>query len=166
MAKKISSYNRLERESWLRTDKAQLHLSRNLSLGAAAACLILLSQILTIGAKDLALEVSVIAAAIGMPLWIMLAVVCEVYISLGEDIYPHIRNKWVQRIYIWILLLASFALVISVGGVIWHLTELGVKAYIVTILISVFVGYGIIFMAARWWYGTNGPGNNGDENDS
>lgn len=164
MANKKSSLDRLTGEFLRNLSESKFLLYRNFSFGSAAACLVVLSQIIQVGANEQSLEISVIAAAIGMPLWVAIGIIYEFYISLGKRSYPHFRSELVQKLLAVVIFLAGVALLTSIGGVIWYLSKYGVIAFVASMVISCFVAFGFMFAVARWWYGSSGPG--GKENES
>ena len=72
----------------------RLLLTRNLSYGAAAACLAVLVSLTQSGATGVALQISVYAASIALPVWLLVGAVYENYIYLGKPSYPHLRSKF------------------------------------------------------------------------
>jgi len=138
--------------------EGRLVLMRNLAFGGAAACLAILIQILQVGVKDNALTVSVLATAVGIPFWLGLGAMYECYIFLGPRSYPHLRRNAGSQFIGGLGAVSSIALLVAVGGVLWHLlleaafVFIGVAATVLLLLLAFFV------ILSHWWFGAKGPG--------
>src|SRR5579885_3628832 len=96
--------------------EGQLVLARNSATGAAAVCLAILLQLVQVSPLDNALVVSVWGAAVGLPLWIGLALNAETYLNVGKRSYAHFDLH--ERHTIWVYATAGAGLLVAVGGVI------------------------------------------------
>jgi len=147
--------------------EGRLILGRNLALGAAAACLVILVQILQVGAKDEALTLSVVAIAVGIPLWFLIAVLYEYYIYLGARSYPHLRGRFAPHLVGVVGGVAGLALFAAVGGVIWHLVPDALFAFLGASAAALVLYYVFHATLARWWFTNGGPGaNESSESDT
>ena len=154
---KLSPTDLLNRRIMRYTSEARLLLVRNLCFGAAAACLVVVSQIIQVGAKDRALEVSVISGCVSMPLWIAAGAIYEYFLNLGKQSYPFLQSKPFRVCCGLLMIPAALGLLIEAGAAFWYLSEIAAWTFAgSTVLASVIV---IFFRAALagWWYGQAGP---------
>jgi hypothetical protein len=154
---KKSKFDRLTGKMLSNPSEGKLLLSRNLSFGGAAACLVILSQIIQVGAKDEALEISVVGAAVGIPLWIAVGSIHEFFIALGKRSYPFLRKKGLQNAVGGVMFFAGCALFTAVGGAVWYLSQVAFWAFLATIFSSLAMIACFQWAIARWWYSENGP---------
>ena len=159
MAEKISTtMDRFIARSQRAPTPESLAVSRNTSLGAAAACLVVLSQVIQVGAKDMALEVSVIASCVAMPLLIGVATIYELFIYLGSPSYEFMARKQFVSILSAMWGIGGIAVFVTIGGAAYFLS-----ANAFWVLISVTVVAFLVVAAfyqgfSAWWYGSAGPG--------
>jgi len=155
--KQLSKIDRLNRRMNRYMSMDRLVLFRGLAYGGAASCLIIIIQLAQIGGGELALHVAVVAASIGLPLWLLLGATSEVYISLGKQSYPHFRSMVSQFFFGMLLFLGGTALAAAVGGLLWHILPeaaviFGIAAIACILLVNLFHWW-----VAHWWFGENGP---------
>lgn len=135
----------------------RLLLLRNLGYGGAAVCLVVLVGLIQIGAKDIALKVSVYSASVALPFWLLIGAIYEYYIFLGKQSYPHLRTKFVSSLVNFCFLIAGFGMIGATSGIVWFLLPEAAYAFGVSTLIA--FSLGVIFQAqlARWWFLDGGP---------
>ena len=68
---------------------ATVERGRLFNYGGAAACLVIVSQVLQLSALSLSLQIAVVAAAVVVLGFIAFAAINEIHLSLGEGSYPH-----------------------------------------------------------------------------
>src|SRR5258708_13764941 len=83
--KKGTASDRLNRRASQYPSESRLLVSRNLAFGSAAACLVVIGDILHVGANDVTLEIAVVAGCVSMPLWIAVGTVYEFFVFLGKE---------------------------------------------------------------------------------
>lgn len=135
----------------------RLMLMRNCGYGGAAACLIVLVGLTQVGAKDMALRVSVFSASLALPMWLLLGGIYELYIFLGKQSYPHLRTKFSANFIGLIALTAGFGSVGAAGGVIWFLIPEAAWVFGAAVLVAVILAAIFNVFLARWWFGADGP---------
>ena len=141
--------------------ESKLMLLRNLSLSSAGALFATILIILQVGLKNnncdpeialnlfinlkslrnnqCLLEISLLAAAFGLPLSIILAAIYEIFIVYGKLSYMHLRSDFSIKI-IKIIIFPIFAsLNISIMGIIWYLSNLAFIVFLLSIFISIFL---------------------------
>lgn len=158
LKKQISSLDRLSQESERKTNERTLLLNRNLAFGAAAACLVILSQLVQEGPSAHFLEISATAAAIGMPLWIVIGSIYEIFIILGKGSYPYLRVQSVNKAITWLWSFAGICLVIAIAGIAKHISERTFLMFITSIVVSFYLGARFYINLGRWLYGDRKPG--------
>ena len=140
-------------------------LARNLAYGGAAACLVMLTQILQLNATDTALDVSVFGAAIALPLWIATGTIYEFFMTLGERSHAFMRRKALQTLVTAIMLPAILALFASVGGMIWHLSHVAFGIFVLMTCVAIIYVLAFQHVLGIWWYREGGPGANEAKRD-
>lgn len=136
----------------------RLLITRNLSYGAAAACLVILVGLAQISIHTTALEISVYSASIALPIWLLIGGVYEYYIFLGKQSYPHMRTKLFTRFVGVNFSVAGLGTLGATGGIVWQelpkaIYAFGASALIALILIMAFQNH-----MAHWWFRDGGPG--------
>ncbi|HZZ91389.1 MAG TPA: hypothetical protein VFE23_02445 [Usitatibacter sp.] len=135
-----------------------LTLSRNIAYGGAAACLVLLSQIIQVGAGVLSLKVSVIAACIGMPAFLAAGTMLEYLIILGPASHPFGRSVRFRACVYSALCFGGLSLMCCADAAAFYLSEIAgwvLLAFSVIALTLVQLCWAFV---AQWWFGPNGPG--------
>lgn len=164
--KKESPSERLNRRVNQHPSESRLLLARNLSYGSAAACLVVIAEVIQVGAKDRALEIAVVAGCISMPLWIAIGSIYECFVYLGKRSYPFFRRK-LFRIAVGVTIaVAGLGLLTEVGAVAAYLSEIALWSYITSVTASAVLGAALWEVLARWWYESDGPGAKEDEDDA
>ncbi len=138
--------------------ESRIILTRNLAFGSSAACLVVLSQIIQVGAKDKALEIAVIAGCISMPLWIAIGTVVECFVFLGKQSYPFMASPAFRNALGGAFFVAGVALLTEIGASVWYLSETAAWALACSIAVSFIVVAIFWEVLARWWYRPGGPG--------
>jgi hypothetical protein len=130
-------------------------LMRNLAYGSAAVCLVTLLQIIQIGAKDPALEISVYGTAVGMPLWVAVGSCYEYYILLGQKSYLHfhVAANYLSGISI----IAGISLLTAIGGAIYYIVPDAIYAFATVGVLALVITLAFANHIAHWWYGALGP---------
>lgn len=154
---KSNSDRLLERMSRYPSE-SRLTLVRNLSYGASAACLVLLAEILEVGLKSEALEIALVGSVVGIPLWIAVGGLYEMFLNLGKQSYPYLRTKAYQNTAGLLMLTAGFALVTAVGAAIWHLSFLAFVGFCCASVLAIVSQFVFAHLFANWWYSSKGPG--------
>jgi hypothetical protein len=136
--------------------EGRLLLLRNLCLGAAASCLLILIQLAQVGVQPLELQVTAIAASAAIPLWIGAANLYEAYVFLGRKSFGLLKTggPWTIKAAI---TLAGLAEIVAVGGLIWHLSALAFAAFVFALILSAALVFRQMLTLAHWWADTNSP---------
>lgn len=121
MAKARSPMDALSERIFRSASHENLTILRNASYGAAAVCIATLVSLTQVGAKSLALSVSVYASAMALPLWLLIGGVIEHYITIGPTSYPHFEVTLKRFDSLLVSQVAMWATVASIGGVIYFL---------------------------------------------
>lgn len=158
MATEKSKFDRFAALTMANPSESRLTLARNVAFGSAAACLVVLTAIIQVGASNLALRIAVMGAAVGMPIWVALGFIYELYISLGKRSYPHIRREGVKQFLGFLQFAGGIALVSVIGAVLWHLAEDAAYVFAAVAVVILVLFYGFAGFMAYWWYGGSGPG--------
>ena len=132
--------------------ESKFQMFRNLSFGAAGSCLLMLSIIFPRGATELPLQISLYASAAGIPIWLTVGGLYESYIALGPKSYSHFRGTFAQPLFGLLYLLGGLALVSSLGGVLYFLSD--TSAYILGggIVFSILITVIFHVQLANWFY--------------
>jgi hypothetical protein len=131
---------------------------RNLSYGAAAACLAVLAGLAQVGAKSEALQLSVYGAAIALPMWLLVGGIYEYYIFLGKQSFAHYRLAAVFRFIGVPLVIASIGSFSMTCGIVWFLVPEAAYAFAASSGLAVAGGLAFQAHLANWWYRADGPG--------
>lgn len=138
---------------------------RNLGYSGSAVCLVILVGLTQIGAKDIALKISVYSASIALPIWLLIGAIYEYYIFLGKQSYPHLRTKFFSGLVGIAFTVAGLGMVGATGGIIWFLIPEAAYAFAASSLVAFFLGAFFQVHLARWWFREGGPGTKeGDDN--
>ncbi len=134
-----------------------ISLSRTFAFGGAAVCLAILTQILQVGATDIALLISVGACAIAMPLWIFLGLLLESYLHLGPASFPQFALIQTVSIIKWANALGLIAILVAIAGVFFYLSLICFLLFIAATLVAVILYANFFTSVAVWWFEA-GPG--------
>ena len=126
-------------------------LLRNLGYGGAAACLAILAGLAQVGAKDPALKVSVYAASIALPAWLLIGSVFEYYIFLGKQSYGHLRGEFAVALTSALYAVAGLGMFVATGGIAWYLVPDAAYAFAVSAFCAVVLGLAFHAHLAGWW---------------
>ncbi len=154
---KLSATERLSRRMYQYPSESRLLLLRNLSFGSAAACLVVISQIIQVGAKDSALAASVTAGCVAMPLWIAVGAVFEYFLNLGKRSYPFLQKQSFRVCIALLMLVAGLGLLLEAGAAIWYLSVTAAWIFAGSVVVAVLSVALFQAVLANWWYGPNGP---------
>lgn len=107
----------------------------------------------------MALNLSALGAAIGIPLWIMLGSIYELYVFLGRRSYKHLKQESTQAAIGLALLVAGLSLMAAIGGLMYHLSPdialaFGISAFLALIGYTLFIS-----RLGAWWYSPSRVGN-------
>jgi len=155
--RQLTKFDRFSKRLSRYTSMERLILLRGLAYGGAASCLIIIVQLAQIGSGEFSLQVAVVAASIGLPLWLVLGVTSEVYISLGKQSYPHFRSNLSQYFFGMLLAFGGTALAAAVGGILWHILPEAAVIFGIATMACVLVVNLFHWWVAHWWFGENGP---------
>lgn len=125
------------------TTHDNLVLYRNASFGAAAVCIATLVSLTQIGAATVAIQVAVLAASIGAPLWLLVGSLVEHYVVLGQSSYAHFDRMLKRPPSFVLVALAYVSSVCSLAAVIFYLMPAAMWAFLVC-------GFGT-FLYGRWF---------------
>ena len=130
----------------------RITLSRNLSYGSSAACLILLLQVIPIGVDNQALKISTLSAVIGMPLWFLIGTIYDMHISAGENSHGYFAKVQTQNILGLLFTIAGLALLVSISAAIWYLSKDLAIAFIILSSCCIVAGSIYMSMLAEYIY--------------
>lgn len=136
---------------------ASMERYRLFGYSSAAVLLVIVVQLLQVPSLSLSLHVALVAAAVGMPLFIMQAYVLEIYLSLGEASYAHAIFNLYRPLSITIQVTAVFALLISLMAVLHHLLPLAAYVFVACSLLAILVAAFLQQSIGRWWFSDWGP---------
>ena len=136
-------------------------LYRNMGFAAAAICLVVLlgiAQIKTTTTLTIALKISVFSASVALPLWLLLGIIYEYYIALGERSYVHLQTLFARSFLILVVLVGSAGLIGATCGVIYFLDPAAMWLFVLLVSAVAFCQVWFHTKLADWWYGPDGPG--------
>jgi hypothetical protein len=151
-----SKFDSVMLESALREDR--LMLLRNISYGAAAACLVVLAGLAQVGAKETALKLSVFGCVVGAPMWLLFGGCLEYYLLLGRKSYQHFQLLSTRSFFAITAVLGCLGLFAGVSGIAWFLIPAAGVAFFILAAFSVFFFYRFTYSLAAWWFSDSGPG--------
>ena len=131
---------------------------RNSSFGSAAFCLVILLGLAQIEARnEIGLQLSMCSVALALPLWLLLGIIYEHYLALGERSYPHIDTPAIRNLTRWVGVFAGTGFVFAAGGLIYFLNLWAFWLFLATTVLGVLCW--ILFQRhlARWLYAPDGP---------
>ena len=140
------------------TSESRLLLTRNICFGSAAAGLVVISQIIQVGAKDRALEVAVVAGCVSMPLWIAAGTIFEYFLNLGKQSYPFLQSTRFQIFIGSLMVPAALGLLLETWAAVWYLSEIAAWAFGGSVVLASLIVVSFRAALASWWYGQKGPG--------
>ena len=147
----LPDIDQLNERIWRYSSAERLTLLRNLGYGGAAASLAVLAGLTQVGAKDSALQVSVFAASVSLPAWLLIGSIYEYYIFLGKQSYGHLRTRFLIALSSGLLLVAGLGMLATTGGIIWFLIPEAAYAFGVSVLLAVVLGIVFQWHLAGWW---------------
>jgi hypothetical protein len=132
----------------------KLVLQRNLSFGAAAASFVLLATLMQVGITSKSLLITLYAASVALPFWVLQAFIYEVFIFLEDRGYPFYSSAASQVFVITSWLLGALSLFGATVGVIAHLMFeaaliFGIVSGLCVILYLLFLSWSTL-----WWIRT------------
>jgi type IV secretory pathway TrbD component len=134
----------------------QVSLLRNVCLGGAAACLVILTGLLQVSDKSgVAFSAATWLVALSLPLWILSSSTYEGYILLGERSFGHLNMPATRKLLVALFGTAGFALWGAVGSLIGVLEEGAVIGYIVISVLMVIAGFKANKSLATWLFSEN-----------
>lgn len=152
LKKKTSNVDRLFEVSERYPSQEKFILYRNLYLGASAACLVLIAQLLDTGVSSFALKLSLSCASGAMPVWLLLAAIFEYYVILGPKSYAHKRIMVKNGLIGLLLLLGGLALGTAVGGVLYHLHKFSLYVFIAAVSVAFVISLLFHWHLAEWYF--------------
>ena len=117
------------RKLWRHISESKLQLMRNFSIGGAGISLATILLLAEIGIKDTALLISLLACAIGIPLWVALAQIFEVYIFHGRLSHAHLRKDFSINVVALLMLSGAVSMITSVAALLWHLNPIATYCF-------------------------------------
>lgn len=168
MNKKTSNAEQLNKHVQRYASSEELLLIRNLSYAASATCFVILMGLIQVGAKELPILISTIAASIGLPSWLLIGSIFENYVFVGHKSFSHFRTKFARNFLGAFLLIASFSVFSAVGGVIYYLSFEACLIFVITSVTCFLLMYVYQSHLGDWWASKNGKENleESDESDS
>jgi hypothetical protein len=133
------------------TSAERLGIVRNTYLAASALSTAILVALTQVGAKEIALKITVVGCAISTPVWLCLAAVVEVYLHMGEEAFPHLNQWRTSRTYASLQYLAAFALFISLCGIVYYLLPWALVPFIAASAMGLVLLFLTYVRLARWW---------------
>jgi len=131
----------------------QVSLLRNVCLGGAAACLVVLTGLLQVSEKSgIAFSGATWLVALSLPLWILSSSTYEGYILLGERSFDHLNMPSTRKLLVASFGTAGFALWGAVGCLIGVLEEGAVFGYVVVSMVAVIAGIKANKSLATWLF--------------
>jgi hypothetical protein len=135
----------------------KLHVQRNLALGGAAACLIILIELFSVGIPSVSLRVALVACAVAIPAWVGMAGLIEYYIVLGPKSYGHRRTPAAQALIGVPFLTGGIGLITAIGGILYYLAP--AAAYVFGIAVLAILLVSLVFHAhLGYWYNRRDSG--------
>ncbi len=115
----------------------KLQLIRNAYLAGSALCVTILIAISQIAERPTALQIAAINAALAMPICSTLAYVVHMYIHLGESFLERYNSFRTSHFYIWLQVIECFALVLSMGSIVYFLHTWALIVFISSCVLGV-----------------------------
>jgi hypothetical protein len=137
-------------------DGERVHLTRNVAYGGAAVSLAVLAGLTQVGASALSLRMGVYAAAVTLPIWLLLGTMYEYYIYLGPGSYAHLASPFILRLSLRAFAAAGLGLVATSACIIWYLAPGAALVFIGMSLACCVVAARFHFDLAQWWFSQGG----------
>jgi uncharacterized membrane protein len=131
--------------------EARLAMTRNMYFGAAGVCLLVLTLLVEVGGGTLALRLSLLASAVGIPVFVLLGKIHEYYIILGERSYAHLRLVRTQALIGFLVMIGGFALLVAVAGLLHASYPPATKVFIVAIVVAGLIQAWFHLRLERWF---------------
>jgi len=165
MPTKLSRNYRLHELMHRKAGVDSLLLMRNVGYGGSAACLVILLALIQAGPRQQGLSVSILSTSIALPFWLLIGIVYEYYIFLGERSYPHLRTRLFVGVVGFSIAIAGLGMIGAVSGIIWFLLPgaayaFGASSLVALLLIGCFQHH-----ITDWWFRDGGPGEREDNED-
>jgi|SRR5665213_228083 len=133
-------------------------LLRNLAFGGAAACLVVLTQIIPLGVTADSLRISVYSAAAGMPFFVGAGGIFEFFITLEKPSYSFMWNDGPRILASGLLLLGGASILGVIGGVTWYLSSTAFWIFVAATVFTLLYVSAFQAVLGLWWYREGGPG--------
>lgn len=159
----MSKGQRAERSEILSTISRQrwshqlFEMGRNTALGGAAVALVILVQVIQTGVTSHALHVAIIATALAIPIFTVIAITTEIPLSLGPESYDFVRLRIIRKVSLVLWFASGGALIIAIGGVLCHLSALAFWIFVISTLVSFLITVCYWAWMVDWWFSW-GPG--------
>jgi hypothetical protein len=161
MTHPLSASQRLSERTLKMTSLEQFQIMRNLCLGGAAACLVVLGGLLQVSVKNgWEFNLAVWAAALSLPIWFASSSVFEAYILLGPRSFLHFHLPKMRRMTGLLLFFGGLTLWTAVGCVVAMLNFHAAFGYSAITLAMVVVLSKVDKLLAEWWFSDSGPHQN------
>jgi hypothetical protein len=105
-------------------------LVRNTFLAGSALATAILVALTQVGAKEIALKVTVVACSITAPTWLCLAACLEAYLHLGDDLEGQLLMLRTSKVYVLLQVVGGIALYVALCGVVSFLLPWALYVFI------------------------------------
>jgi hypothetical protein len=166
MPTNLSKNYRLHALMHRRTGVDSLLLMRNVGYGGSAACLVILLALIPAGPREAGLMVSLLSTSISLPFWLLIGIVYEYYIFLGERSYPHLRTGLFVGVVGFSMAMAGLGMIAAVSGILWFLLPEAAYAFGASCLLALLLIGCFQHHITAWWFRDGGPGGKEDHEDA
>ena len=120
-------------------NREKLELMRNSFLATAGLSSGILIALTQVGAEPVSLKVAVFFSSFASPIGLLLALVVELYLHLGEDIYHDFNAIRATKIFMTLQWLTALSIYVSIAAVVFYLWAWALIPFVVSTLVG--VGY-------------------------
>lgn len=139
----------------------KVQLLRTASLGAAGACLVLLTGLLQVADKSSnAFFAATLFICISLPCWGAATTTYETYVLLGPTSLPHLQSALMKKLLTILLGIGGFSLWGSIGSMVAILSGYAAIVFVLGSFIAALFASFTHMLLARWWFRPGGPGAN------
>lgn len=130
----------------------KLQLMRNMSYGAGAACLVMITQLIEVGVSSDWLQWSLIASSIALTMWLCTGTILEYYILVGPKSYAHLRTQTGKSFLGGSSILSGLALIASIAMFLFHLLPIAAYIFGAAIFFAFAVSIAFHNALAVWYF--------------
>jgi hypothetical protein len=134
-----------------------LERNRVISFGGAAVMLAVVLQILQVAPLTVPLKISVIAAAVAMPMLLGPGIIIEYYFRLGDRGYVHFGEVFFGGFMKLYSVIAYLAFAVAIAGVIFHISPLAMYIFLAACIGVTIVCSAISGVIARDFFAETAP---------